>query len=208
MRWYWFKITLGALLVFGLGLAAVSAVRAGISRGRSVFESSDPISIPLALIPFTLEGREIGTFQRVVILRDAPKVISGVEVRIRMRDSAPGMDLADCRVTPTDRRNFDLHEGFICLRGEQVDSSLVAFGTIRFGGPEGITVPLVLDSAAVNEMRRQETAVTETRARITDQAARVEAERISTRVRLQADSIAKAVRSRVEQSTKAPVPPE
>jgi hypothetical protein len=96
MRNYWLKIVLGALAVFALGMAGISVVRAIARKARGVAEGTDPISIPLAFIPFRLDGERLGTFDRIVLLRKAPHQVSGVDLRIRLTDTAAARRLEGC----------------------------------------------------------------------------------------------------------------
>ncbi|HEX9754165.1 MAG TPA: hypothetical protein VGA42_00580, partial [Gemmatimonadales bacterium] len=92
--------------------------------------------------------------------------------------------------------------GFSCLPADRTDSALVAFGTIRFLGPRGtedVTVPLLLDSAVVSEIRRSEDGVTVTQKVISVQegtAAALRAEKAAAEAKRRADSIAASVRPR------------
>jgi hypothetical protein len=200
MRGYWVKILLGAVIVFVVGSGVVRLVRGGIDRKRSVFHSAEPITIPLAFIPFTLDGERIGTFRRLTIRRDAPKVVAGIDVRVALEDGFPGVNLDSCRLTTVEQGQFDIEEGFVCLSADSVDSALVDFGTVAFLGPGRETiVPLLLDSAVVGEMRRSEEGVAVAQRVISVQegiAAAARAEKAAAEAKRRADSIAASVRPR------------
>lgn len=201
MRGYWVKILLGAVIVFVVGFGVVHLARGAIERKRSVFDSAEPITIPLAFIPFTLDGQKIGTFRRLTIRRDAPKVVAGIDVRIALEDRFPGVNLESCRLTTVEQGRFDIEEGFVCLPADRVDSALVEFGTVAFLGPGRETiVPLLLNSAVVGEIRRSEEGVTVTQRAISVQegtAAAARAEKAAAEAKRRADSIAASIRPRV-----------
>ena len=99
MRNYWLRIALGALAIFTVGMIGVTLARQGVGRVRHVVEGSGPITVPLAFIPFHLNGEKLGTVSRVVLLREAPKQISAVQLEAKVRDSAVARGLAGCRLT-------------------------------------------------------------------------------------------------------------
>jgi hypothetical protein len=196
MKWYWAKIALGALAVFLVGYAGVRGVRAVVEKGRSVMETSEPIRIPLAFIPFSLDGREVGTFQQVVIRREAPKVVEGLDARIRLADTAIASTLAGCRVTPAARRDFDLGRGFLCLEAGASDSALVEIGSLRFLGPGvAVEVPFLVDSAVAADLRGQN-GLSEATARITGDEATAEG-RAKIEIRRRSDSAGRSVKVEV-----------
>ena len=140
MRSYWLKIILGACAVFLVGFAGVTAVRKSKDKIRSLAESSDPVSFPLAFLPFTLDGEKAGTFKGIRLDRDAPKSLNGITLRITLADSADPSRIQACVITlEGDGHDFDPARGFRCLKPEEVDSSLVAFGEVRFSVRHGKT---------------------------------------------------------------------
>ena len=206
MRWYWTKIMLGALGVFVVGYGAVMVVRGAIVRGRSVIESSDPITIPLAFVPFTLEGQRIGTFQRVTIQRDAPKVVRAVDLRVKLEDSALVSALEGCELTTVNHGDFDIENGFTCIPKGTADSTMVSFGTVRVRGPGEMVllIPLLLDADMVAELRN--TGVDATREELATadaERARVHADSVALHARLLVDSVRAAVTIKLERARKA-----
>jgi hypothetical protein len=207
MKWYWAKITLGAIAVFAVGYASVWFVRGRVHSFRRMVESSDPISIPLAFFPFTVDGARAGTFRGVRIERSSPKRVERVILRVALADSgAP--DLATCRLTSATPGNFNPETGFRCLAPEQTDSALVSFGSVtitRKGGPD-LTLPLLLDSALVADMRNSDRGVEKATGAFGSgegTAARAEADRIRIQVKTRTDSI----RAEVRRDAKAPPAP-
>lgn len=105
MKSYWWRIVLGALGVFALGMVLWTAVRRGRDKVVEVVESDQPISIPLAFVPFTLDGQSLGTLNRVELVRSSPKDIAAVNFRVKLSDSVPDERLATCVLVA--RENLD-----------------------------------------------------------------------------------------------------
>ena len=207
MRSYWFKIAVGALAIFFVGYGAVWFVRTRIAQVKHVIGSTDPITIPLAFLPFTMDGQRVGTFRRVTIRRDTPERVSGVDIRVTLTDSAAPLP-EGCRLTTADPRNFSPESGFRCAGSE--DSSLVEFGSIRVvrAGAEDVSVPLVLDSAMVSEFRQEGKGVGKTTEAFAGQegaAAKAQVEQVRVRVQAKIDSA--RLRSRADVVPPAPEQP-
>ena len=87
MRTYWLRILLGAAGIFAVGMLILSAVRATRSRVRSVAESSESITIRLPFVPFRVDGARLGTFERIVLNRDAPEDLRSVDLHVDLDDA-------------------------------------------------------------------------------------------------------------------------
>jgi len=212
MRSYWARIILGAVLIFAVGYGAVWLVRTQVSRGRHLIESADPITIPLAFLPFNLDGQRFGTFQRVTIRRESPKVVGGLDLRVRLADSAGLAALRDCRLTMASRANFDVKSGFHCLPATQADSGLVEFGRVfaSLPGAVELTLPLLLDSAVVTDLKKQDqgvTIATQGFGQGEGRAAEAQADRIRVEVKHKTDSIAATIREKASRPTPPPAKP-
>lgn len=185
MRGYWTRIILGMLGIFVVGYGVVSAVRAGKSRVRQVTQSADPISIPLAFIPFNLGEQRVGTVRRLTILRREPKSVTGFRIRVDLSDlEALRLLTANCVMTVDDPTRLNSRTSFQCV---QADSALVEFGRVELlpeGGGARIDVPLWLPAHVVAEFSGGAGA-----------AAAVDADSIAREVRLLADSIRQQTRS-------------
>ena len=209
MRSYWFKIVLGALAIFFVGYGGVWFARTRIAHVKHVIGSTDPITIPLAFLPFTLDGQRVGTFRRVTIRRDSPERVSGVDIRVTLTDSAAPLP-EGCRLTTADPHNFSPESGFRCAGSE--DSSLVEFGSIRVvrAGSEDLSVPLVLDSAMVSEFRQEGKGVGRTTDAFAGQegaAAKAQVEQVRVRVQAKIDSARLRGRVKVEPVPEQPPKP-
>jgi hypothetical protein len=153
MRGYWLRIIAGALAIFVVGYAGLRAVR-GVDRA---VHSDGDLTFPLPLVPFRLDALEVGTFRNVTLRRERPHSISGVVLRVRVRDSAVYQRLVDCRLTVEDPTHLDSATTFRCLAS---DSGYVEFGSVRVelregGQPRTLLLPLLLDSSLVEKIRRR-----------------------------------------------------
>jgi hypothetical protein len=206
MRNYWLRIALGAVVIFTVGMIGVTLARQGVGKVRHVVEGSGPITLPLAFIPFHLNGRKLGNVTRVVLLREAPKQISAVELVAKVRDSAVARGLEGCRLTANfdeDHKpgNFRIGTGnestgvFTCLHAGDSTPGFQEFGRAIFQ-PGDVTVPLLLPDDMVNDLREghfdsdMEDSV--------GAAAEAQAESIGDAAEARADSIAEAASSRAD----------
>jgi hypothetical protein len=164
MRNYWLRIVLGAVAVFAVGMVGVTLARQGAGRVRNVVEGTGPLSVPVAFIPFKLDGQKLGTVSKIVLQRTVPKHISSVEVQIRLSDSAIAQGLGGCRLAA----NFDdehsphdvkIHDGalshgvFTCLRQNDTTSRFQEFGQAIFQ-PGEVSVPLLLPKDIVSDLQQ------------------------------------------------------
>ncbi|MFL5449083.1 MAG: hypothetical protein ACJ8A6_09725 [Gemmatimonadales bacterium] len=207
MRNYWLRIALGALAIFAVGMIGVTLAKQGVGRVRHVVEGSGPISVPLAFIPFHLNGQKLGTVSRVVLLREAPKQISAVQLEARVRDSAVARGLAGCRLTanldedetpgnmhiPTGKRAAGV---FTCLHSGDSAPGFQEFGRATFQ-PGNVTVPLLLPDDMVNDFREGHFDDSDVQDSI-GAAAEAQAESIGDAAEARADSIAEAASNRAD----------
>jgi hypothetical protein len=152
MQRYWLRIALGALAVFALGMAAISIYRSGVEKVSALASSAEPITIPLGIMPFQVDGDRLGRIQEVQIRRDAPKQVSGIGLVVQLSDSATAEPLAACLMTVRDGS----HQGapsFHC--GTPADSladSLTAFGELRFE-PGGVVRTFFVPARVLDDWR-------------------------------------------------------
>jgi hypothetical protein len=207
MRNYWLRIALGAVAIFTVGMIGVTLARQGVGRVRGVVEGSGPISLPLAFVPFILDGQKLGTLSRVVLFRDAPKQISAVELEIKLRDSVLARGLEGCRLAANFENDRapgrvqihaeELSQGvFSCLHGEDSLAHFQEFGRAVFQ-PGDVSVPLLLPSDMVDDLQQghfdsSEDSVDAAAQEIADsiaEAADALADSIAVAAEMQADSI-------------------
>jgi hypothetical protein len=207
MRNYWLRIALGALAIFTVGMIGVTLAKQGVGRVRHVVEGSGPISVPLAFIPFHLNGQKLGTVSKVVLLREAPKQISAVQLEAKVRDSAVARGLAGCRLTA----NLDKEETpgsihirtgkravgvFTCLHAGDSAPGFQEFGRATFQ-PGDVTVPLLLPDDMVNDLREGHFDDSDVEDSI-GAAAEAQAESIGDAAEARADSITEAASNRAD----------
>jgi len=98
MRSYWFRILMGALAIFAIGMVGITMIRRGTDTVAEVVKGSGPLNIPLAFVPFQLDGSKLGTIQHLMINREAPKKLSSIHVEVKLEDSLVAQGLAGCRL--------------------------------------------------------------------------------------------------------------
>jgi hypothetical protein len=158
MRNYWLKIILGAFAVFGVGMALRAAYLATKDRVRAIANSSAPITIPLAFVPFQLDGDRLGTFDHAVLIRKSPKQITGVKLGVKLSDSSDMARLAGCDLLahfkPAKKTGAEFSDAdFVCVKGD----SAAAHGAERFGDvgfePGGLNLALYVPHDVARRLR-------------------------------------------------------
>ncbi len=154
MQRYWIRIALGALGVFALGMIGISIYRNGVATVERVANSTAPITIPLAIMPFRLDGDRLGRIEEVQIRRDEPKQVSGVGLVVKMTDSAAARDrLGTCLLTIDVREPQQGGPSFRCATpADSLADSLTTFGEVRFE-PGGVVRAFFLPGRVVGEWR-------------------------------------------------------
>jgi hypothetical protein len=201
------RIALGAVAVFVVGMIGVTLVRRGMSSVREVAEGSGPITLPIMFVPFKLDGQKLGTIERVVLHRDSPKQVSGVELEVKLSDSVMARGLEGCRLLA----NLDDHKSrgveikvgsisrgvFSCLHGDDSTAGFQDFGHAVFQ-PGDVSVPLLLPNDVVDDLRTADLpsesqdsieAITEARAESIAEQVEAQADSISSVAEARADSI-------------------
>ena len=163
MRNYWTRIALGALAIFIVGMIGVTLVRRGIGSVHGVVHGSGPISIPLAFIPFRLNGDKLGSLERVTFERETPSRVTSVELEVKLSDSVLARGLEGCRLAANldskgpGKPGINVQQGpfpegnFWCAKDE-ADTALVEYGHAVFN-PGDVTVPLLLPRDLVDELQ-------------------------------------------------------
>ncbi|HEY8106685.1 MAG TPA: hypothetical protein VIE46_11315 [Gemmatimonadales bacterium] len=114
MQRYWVRIALGAVAVFVVGMTLIVLVRHGLRRAETLAQSSRPIGIPLALLPFRLDGDQLGSVRRLELLRSAPKKVTGFRLVVRLQDSSTIDEVQGCTITVREPVAFGGRAGFTC----------------------------------------------------------------------------------------------
>jgi hypothetical protein len=221
MRTYWMRILFGALAIFAIGMVGVTLFRHGRDKVTEVVTGSGPLNIPLALVPFQLNGSKLGTLERLVINRVAPTKLSSVHVEVKLEDSLLAQGLAGCRLaanveddSTSPRHDINLRAGrmgehtfFFCAAS---DSGLVDFGTVTFR-PGEVTVPLLVPQTLAQKLQSGEWTHDQDSTSAADAIAE-RAESLADQAEARADSVAqlesrreavRLVRSRLGDSLRA-----
>jgi hypothetical protein len=154
MQRYWLRIALGALGIFVLGMAAISIYRNGVRKVETLANSADPITIPLAILPFRLDGDQLGRIEQVQIRRESPKRVSGVGLVVKTQDSAAAdAALSPCLLTIREEAVQQHGPTFHCATpADSLADSLTVFGDVRFE-PGGMMRAFFLPARVVAEWR-------------------------------------------------------
>lgn len=130
MKSYWVKIVLGALAVFAVGMIIISIA----GRVEDVATSDATIDLPLAFLPFRVNGEQLGDLERVRILRAAPDSITHVRLRVGLADSADAARLRHCILILSGLDNLSNRTTFTCATpADTVGRDLVGFGSVQLG---------------------------------------------------------------------------
>lgn len=157
MNRYWIRIALGALLVFGLGLAGLAAVRKGKAQVRSLLTTAATrLPLRFANIDFRLDGRRLGAVTGIDIVRNSAAEVGRVTGHVELSTPDAALLLRECFLTLDDVRHLSHRSSFLCVaQSELAKGQLVEVGEVSFK-PEGFTRPLYLPERTVNEWRRSE----------------------------------------------------
>jgi len=153
MNRYWTRITLGALLVFGLGLTGLAAVKRGKAEVRSLL-STAATRLPrqLAHLGFRLRGEQIGEISGIDVQRDASEALGHVTIRVALNGNAALEELRECRLTADNLERWNNRTGFRCASDAELDGDLIKMGDVVFQ-PEGLSRPLYLPGRVVDRWR-------------------------------------------------------
>jgi hypothetical protein len=163
MRNYWIKILLGALAIFAVGMIGVTLARRGIAGVERVVASDQPLTIPLGLVPFELQGERLGKLDHVTLIRKSPQEVTAVELEVNLADSLVARGLAGCRlVANMETRGdsgIDIRVGphastvFYCAGANDSSSAdLLEYGHATLQ-PGDIEIPLLLTRDMVKELQ-------------------------------------------------------
>ena len=196
MRNYWLKIFLGALAVFGVGMIVVYGIRGASDSIEEIAEGTGPITIPLAFVPFEVDGQRAGTIRRLVIFRDSTQEPTSVEVTISPADSAAASRVEQCILTirqdvnATGGRNSHPNR-FDCLRAtDTAGKDLAQFGELRIRDHEG-RFALFAPRDQIEDLKNHSSdrlTASEEAARVAEESAQVARERIADSITDAADS--------------------
>ena len=161
MRNYWLKILVGALAIFAVGMIGVTLARRGIAGVTRVVASDEPLTIPLSLVPFELQGERLGKLDHVTLMRKSPTEVTAVELEIQLADSLVARGLAGCRLVANMETKgdsgVDIRVGpsspsvFYCA-GDSAQADLLEYGHAVLQ-PGDVEIPLLLTRDMVKELQ-------------------------------------------------------
>jgi hypothetical protein len=138
MRNYWLRIMLGAVGIFVVGMLIVQAIRAAQSGVEELSEGTGPITIPLAFVPFEIDGQRAGTLRRVRVFRDSLQEPTRLEVLVSVPDSSAIQRFAACILAIEEQDSKVQPNDFRCLAaGDTAGRDLVQFGDLELRGYPG-----------------------------------------------------------------------
>ena len=157
MNRYWVRIALGALLVFGLGLAGLAAVRKGKAEVRSLLTAAATrLPLRFANIDFRLDGRRLGELVGLDIVRNSAAEVGRITGHVQLTEPGAAAELSDCALTLEDVRHVNRHTSFLCVADSELEKDrLQEVGEVIFK-PGDFARPLYLPGQTVDDWRRSE----------------------------------------------------
>jgi hypothetical protein len=154
MRRYWVQIVLGAIVVFGLGMGAVTVIRGGKARVETALAAMPTImaSIPERLDPFRVDGVATSPVTRVQLLREAGHAERQMLITLAESDSAAArLGTCDALFGSID----SVFEGGMRCGSADSTDGYDDFGTLAIQGSD-ITIPLYASIEDVSEFDSDE----------------------------------------------------
>lgn len=149
------KIGLGMAAVFGIGMAVASGVDRGKEELARVTDSNATITVPLLGIPFRTGKGELGSMERLRIVRSAPDMIESFDLTVKLNDGVSADQFDNCEVTIANPENIDNTTTFTCLTAADTGfENLVQFGLVHFE-PSGATHRLMIPESVRDEIQRR-----------------------------------------------------
>ncbi len=179
MRGFWFRIALGALLVFIVGMSAIQVVRSHVrpttETVRASFVSGQPAREAVAAvasaalvqvanhtrtrsrhdgpIAFMLGGEDLGQITRLFAERKHAGERANFTLTVELHSATSIPQILSCDLIPNNPADddFSFDDGFRCIEGER--RGLETVGTIRFF-PGDVTRPVRMRSSAIRNLER------------------------------------------------------
>jgi hypothetical protein len=156
MNRYWVRITIGALLVFGLGMTAMVGVRKGKAEVRSLLATvGSRLPLQLGNLRFRLEGRRIGEITGLDLQRTGISDPGKVTMRVQLNDGADLDAVRDCTLAVDDLRHLGDGSGFRCADPGELGNGWVKMGVVTFE-PGAVARPLYLPQRDVDRWQNGE----------------------------------------------------
>lgn len=149
----WTKIGLGATVIFGVGLAGITAINKGKSElVQFLGRAGTRIPLKLGQLDFEVEGRRIGAIKAVDIRHGAPGTSDGITIDVAVEDPARLVGLAECNLTAGYDGHWSGDDGFRCAAATEM-GDLVPMGSVRFLGGD-LERPLYLPERVTRRLDR------------------------------------------------------
>jgi hypothetical protein len=150
---YWISIALGALLVFGLGLAGLAAVQKGKAQVRTLLATAATrLPLRFANIGFRLNGRRIGEVTGLDLVRKDAADLGRITGHVQLVDADAEATLRHCALSVDDAGHLNEQTSFFCAGKDEL-ASLVEVGSIIFE-PGDFSRPLYLPEHIVADWQR------------------------------------------------------
>ena len=138
MRNYWLKIGFWAFAIFAVGMLIVSGSRKARSSVEEIADGTGPITVPLAFVPFEIDGHRAGTLRRLRIFRDSLQEPTRIEVQVSVADSGALEQFAACILAIEAKNDKVQPNDFRCLAAaDTAGRDLVRFGDVELRGYPG-----------------------------------------------------------------------
>ncbi|HEV8149446.1 MAG TPA: hypothetical protein VGP61_04610 [Gemmatimonadales bacterium] len=157
MQRYWTRIALGALFVFGLGLAGLAAVQKGKAQVRSLLTTAATrLPLRFANIGFVLNGRRIGEVTGLDLVRKGADEVGRITGHVQLLEADAARELRHCGLSLDDPDRLSERTSFFCAGADELGpGKLVEVGSIVFQ-PGDFSRPLYLPEDVVARWRRSE----------------------------------------------------
>lgn len=153
---YWKKIGIGALCVFGVGMAGITVAKKGVAELKTA--ALGPVQEVLRsapqLLTFRLDGRRLGQVKTIEVAdQNGEWGAESVRILVELEADRAPRDLADCALAADElARRKDA--SFRCVTELDVaDERLTRIGEVRFE-PAGLSRPLYLARHEMRQLQR------------------------------------------------------
>ncbi len=149
----WIKIVAGMLVIFAVGMFAVSGIKAGKRKVGDIAHTSNAITLPMLGVSFKMNDAALGGVQKLRVERSAPDRIESFHLTVTLDEGVDVNQFDDCELTVSDASQIDDKTTFTCLTDADPGfDQLVDFGTITFL-PSGERHRLMLPEDVRNDIR-------------------------------------------------------
>lgn len=201
MREYWIRIVLGALAIFIVGMVGITLVRRGVDNVREVAQGTGPITLPVAFVPFRLDGERIGTVRRIRIHRQAPNQVKSINIRVRLTDSVGPGRLQPCILVAEGFEQLNDQTTIRCASpADTANQDLARIGEIELS-PSEESFDLWMPRAAIRELTDSDSLFGDSGPLSPEEEAKLDS--IVEAAQLEADSVMRLHRGAIDSARRA-----